>query len=137
MSALVLILTAAMAVPGSGPEKVSKEGKQEPDLSGVWKGTYRSGRGLTSSIELREKVIQVTYKGRRLPNFDIDLTKATFEGHGKVRVTWYGINCLAIYRQDGDSLILSVTTADQGWPKSLKPTPDHDLFILHRVKPRK
>jgi hypothetical protein len=40
MSALAMILVAAMGLPGDGSEKVSGEMEQGLDLRGTWEGTY-------------------------------------------------------------------------------------------------
>lgn len=42
MSALAMILTAAIVVPGDVPEKVLGEIEQRLDLSGEWEGTWES-----------------------------------------------------------------------------------------------
>ena len=45
-SALVMVLMAAMAVPGNGPEKVAGEVKQELDMNGRWEGTFLNVGGI-------------------------------------------------------------------------------------------
>ena len=52
MSALAMILTAVMAVPGNGPEKASGEIRQGLDLSGEWEGTLHSFDGKVYQVHL-------------------------------------------------------------------------------------
>ncbi|HTU17870.1 MAG TPA: hypothetical protein VMG10_07375 [Gemmataceae bacterium] len=133
MSALAMILTAAMAIPGNGPEMEPGEIAQGLDLSGEWDGTLKlpggaltfrlsKGRMLVKTAELTEPVaIPVSF---------------TDEGAGKVR--WRSNNkksLLGIYRQEGDRIIASFRR--DRYPKVIQVTNEQSLLILRRVKPRK
>jgi hypothetical protein len=55
MSTLAMILTAAMAVPGDGSEKVSGELVEEKlDLRGQWRGTLYSRPGVIMSVTIEK-----------------------------------------------------------------------------------
>jgi hypothetical protein len=141
MSTLVLMLTAAMAVPGNGPEMVSGEVKlTDPlDLSGEWLGVWKvykteyeveqiDGRGAWS-IRGFPKGIQAGMRGSfyLTPN-------VTDEGEGRLLLKWL-YPSLGIYHQDGDDLIICFRDAREGRPLSFR-VGDGDLLILHRVKPK-
>ena len=53
-SALAMILTAAMAVPASGPEKVSGEVEQGLDLRGEWEGLLWKEQGDFIWVDYRD-----------------------------------------------------------------------------------
>ncbi|MGH7221633.1 MAG: hypothetical protein ACRELF_00220, partial [Gemmataceae bacterium] len=60
MSAVAMILTAAMVVPGSGPEMVSGEMEQGLDLGGEWKGIWGGAQGGYVNVRFNEGIIELT-----------------------------------------------------------------------------
>jgi hypothetical protein len=125
MSALTIILTAAMVVPGDGPEKASGEIKepQRLDLRGDWLLTYSGG-----SYEMNGEEFIRSHKLRD-------------EGKGRVRmiVTFQGTEypLLGIYRQDGERILMCVRYADHGRPMRFQDGDYRILVIFHRVKSSK
>jgi hypothetical protein len=53
MSTLAIVLTAAMVVPGNGPEMVSWEMEQGLDLSGEWEGVMKGMLANHDTFRLR------------------------------------------------------------------------------------
>src|SRR5262245_34117632 len=88
MSALMLILTAAMVVPGDGPEKVSgevSEKEQGLDLKGKWEGSLH-----TILPDHSYFTGPATYQDGKLTAVDLwgpEAQKVVFidEGNGKCR----------------------------------------------------
>jgi hypothetical protein len=136
-SALAMILAAAMAVPGRGPEKVSGETEQRLDLSGVWVGEWKDGGAHADTplrVRLRKGVI--TAKGKNWEHPDkIKITKVIDEGNGNVRFTLGLESCVGIYRQEADRLSICFCIVPQDRPTSVRPRENQWLFILHRIKP--
>lgn len=144
MSALAMILTAAMMVPGdgSGWEKTFAEVVAAPaplDLRGEWKG-----RVLVKDKENESEVevtitngrMQVQSEGRSVGG-DLEVL---FNREGKVRFKWATKTCHGIYRQEGDRFVLCLQQDDKygaGYPTSFRAGTDQTLSIFHRVKPGK
>jgi hypothetical protein len=141
MSTLVMVLTAAMVVPGDGPERLSWEIEQGLDLSGEWEGIWWFHT---------DGQLQVTSRGSRLvgtrkPGVDgwvgssIDTCNFIDDSHGKLSGTWdlSGAEIRGIYRQDGERLILCFSKAPHSRPTSFEVGGNQHLLLLHRVKPRK
>lgn len=131
MTALAMILTAAMADPGNGPDRVSAEMEQGLDLSGEWEGTWEFHRRESFRIKLTPT------------EFHIDKGESTAilrnpiifdEGKNKLRLR----GSLGIYQQDGDRLLICVGGAGiNQCPTSFRIGDGQSLLSLHRVKPRK
>jgi hypothetical protein len=124
-SALAMVLTAAMAVPGNGPEMVSAEMEQKLDLRGEWVIPLPDGSEITASGE------DITHAW-----------KLRDEGNGHFRMTLTFLGSEApmegTYRQDGDQIALSVRdTADDPFDTGRWSGGGIHYIILHRVKPRK
>jgi hypothetical protein len=140
MSALAMILTAAMMVPGDGPEKVSAEvRKPQPlDLRGKWKGIRKTEKGeyeVLASDGMSQLSCRPLPRGKQGPSY---LTpRITDEGKGKLRLMWFDNPCLGIYEQDGDRLTICFRDVRKGRPISLRTVGGQELLILHRIKPRK
>jgi hypothetical protein len=127
MSTLVLVLTAAMAVPGNGPDMVSVEiAEQRLNLSGVWKGTIFRQEGKPLDAMLGDSIL-----------FDFDDWEYSDEGAGRFSLIVSGAGYLGIYMSDGDDVILCYRRARYGRPESFRAGDGQHLLILHRVKPRK
>jgi hypothetical protein len=140
MSALAMILTAAMMVPGDWPEKVSGEVRkpQQLDLRGEWRGIRKTEKDkyeVYASEGMGSLSCRRLPKGRQGPFYLSP--RITDEGGGKLRLIWWDNPCLAIYEQDGDRLTICFRDARKGRPISFRSSDGHDLLILHRVKPRK
>jgi hypothetical protein len=119
-SAFAMVLVAAMAVPGIGPEKVSGEMDQGLDLRGEWEALWWNDEGIISWF-----------------CFDALCFDVVDEGRGKLRATMWQGRQLGIYQRQGDQLNICLRDAEDGRPTSFKGGDGQDLFILHRVKPRK
>jgi hypothetical protein len=136
MSTLVVILAAAMAVPGIGPEAVSGEMERGLDLSGKWEGTWLQ---LDWQVPVERANLDegklVTSHGPWHSRFDLT---ATDEGKGRLRLRLSEWNCLGIYEFHDDGIRICFRSADQGYPSSFQVDKGGQrLLILHRVKPRK
>lgn len=137
MSALAMILTAAMVVPGNGPEMVSGEVERGLDLSGEWEGKW-CDQIVQGGIPILAKVESGTFSYRfKHENSFISIGKFHDEGEGKFRFEDQGCIWLGIYRQDRGTVILCFHEADQRRPHSFETGDHQDLLILHHVKPRK
>ncbi|HEY7312363.1 MAG TPA: hypothetical protein VH643_23570 [Gemmataceae bacterium] len=136
MSTLVLVLTAAMAVPGNGPEMVSVE--IEPpglDLSGEWEGTLEGGSSdLSGELQLTDGLFQMRGKKGVWHGFAI-----VHESEGYLTVSVRGsLPLLGIYKWKNDELLICYSTIPNGQrPKTFRASDDQEFLILHRVKPRK
>jgi len=133
MSTLVLVLTAAMAVPGNGPAPVSAEMEERLDLRGEWEGKFWDYESRVHKAKLRGECLLLerpNEQGRYRWEF-------TDEGGGKGRVRWTADDYLSIYRQEGDGITICYRLASKGRPPSFRTGDGHFLLILHRVKPRK
>lgn len=139
-SALAMVLMAAMAVPGNGPEKVSAEMKQGLDLSGEWEGTLskydRKYGEFAAKVHVsggRLKAEDNTKPGEFVADVPISFTD---EGNGRFRFRLNDDQLYqGIYRQEGDRF--SACFSDKHRPSEFKLTGRRGLFILHRVKSRK
>jgi hypothetical protein len=129
-SALAMVLMAAMAVPGNGPENVSREVEQRLDLSGEWEGIYTTDKEQTLRVHLNRYRV-------RLENDDCDFAfdnSMVDEGRGRLR--FQGL--LGIYQQDEERLIICLgRIGTHERPTSFRIGNGQSLLILHRVKPRK
>ncbi len=132
MSALAMILTAAMVVPGDGLEKVSGEMEQRLDLSGEWFGTRDDGC-VASDILLLPGRGTVCVGGCGVA----DLFVCFDRGHGVADVKWGSEKFLGIYRQQGDSIIICFRAPSRGRPTAFRSGDDRILFTLHRIKSSK
>jgi hypothetical protein len=141
MSALAMILAAAMTVPGDGAEKVSAEiaASQPLDLRGEWNGVWETGRvnyAVKHLVEGEACSYQQIPKGRWGPAYLIP--KFVDEGVGRLRLQWVEDGpCLGIYKQDGERLTICFRDARKGRPQSFRTDHGQNLLILHRVKPSK
>jgi hypothetical protein len=146
MSALAMILTAAMAVPGDGPEKVTgkiaEEAKlQRLDLSGDWKGKWTLN-GHTYDVMLRDGALHRFACPCQQVGLIRELMPFTFidEGRGKLKINspWSrNGHSLGIYRQQGDKLVIYYCDAEKGRPTAFRAGEEHNVLIFHRVKSRK
>jgi hypothetical protein len=139
MSTLVIVLTAAMAVPGNGLEMVSGEIIQETqslDLSGEWEGTWTTHATKTGKATLNAGDLRRHFGGGIILSEDFIAEEV---GGGKLRINW-GVAgpYLGIYRRMDDSIVISFRPAEEGYPTSYRTTSHGQyLLILHRVKPCK
>jgi hypothetical protein len=139
MSALVMILTAAMVIPGNGPEMVSGEvgwGPAPLDLSGEWEGNAKGGpEGYMDSgnFRLAGGFIRFQNKPHELSSFEI-----VQEGEGCLSVSLRGsIPYQGIYKWQGNNLLICFPDDPCKRPVTFRASEDQHLYILHRVKPRK
>lgn len=133
MSALAMILMAAMAVPASGPEKVSGEAEQKLDLSGEWEGTWQSGSDNSKSIwDTRIRDGRFTAKWRSASGSK--RWGGVDEGKRKLRLDG---GYLGIYKWKGNRLFICYQDDAKGYPLAFHPEKGQHLLILRRVKPRK
>lgn len=134
MSALAMILTAAMAVPGDGPEKMSgeTERKQQPlDLKGQWKAVvYWKGQVIKGEAAIVDGQLQVKehwYNHIHIIRFG----RVVDEGHGNLHLD---SGNLGIYEQDGNELRICVSTfKDKSRPTSFRAAEKQCLLILSRL----
>lgn len=133
-SAMAMVLMAAMAIPGNGPERASGEVKQGLDLRGRWEGLWVTDHW-TYRVELNEMVMKPSADDVE-PCHDIELTKLIDEGQGQLsfRIGQYDVH--GIYKWDGDCFLVCFSPPSCPRPTSFTDRQD-DLFILHRVKPGK
>ncbi len=134
MSALTMILTMAMVVPGNGPERDSGEVEQRLNLRGKWRGTLRTIHGTTAFVSFNNG--RVTWLGvyaRRKLHIFFNWN-CQDRGQGKLRFDWLGRQQLGIYRQDPDRLIVCFRNANEGSPTSFRCGDGQVLLILHRIK---
>ena len=135
-SAVAMVLVTAMAIPGSGPEKLSGETERGLDLRGHWRVTYSCISGQT------DKWLAIVEGGHfNLRSEDKTLTinygEVRDEGCGDIRWTGGPRELLGIYRQDGDQVIVCLREANSGRPTSFSTKDNQDIMILRRVKPHK
>ncbi|HTU18289.1 MAG TPA: hypothetical protein VMG10_09550 [Gemmataceae bacterium] len=126
-----MILTAAMAIPGNGPEMVSGELiEQGLDLSGKWEGTWQ---GEDSFIFPLVRVAKTGVRFGEGPSFlDWEIRD---EGQGKLSIRTICGTSFGIYEQDGDRLM--ICTDSRKRPTTYRGGDGQSLLILHRVKSRK
>lgn len=123
MTALAIILTAAMVLPENGSEKVSGEMVREAqplDLSGEWEVTWQDSLGRT-------------WQGK-LKNGRLECKRPGLTAHGTLKS---GDEKEGIYKWEGDRLFLCFSTGRNGRPTSFRGGAGQELFILRRIKPRK
>jgi hypothetical protein len=141
MSALAMLLTAAMVTPVDVSEKVSGEVKltDSLDLSGEWQGVWKAAD--KAEYEVHQLEGRGAWSYRRLPKGQQGPAYLspgiTDEGEGRLRLTWVDDPCLGIYEQDGDCLIICFREARKGRPLSFRSGDGQHFLILHRVKPGK
>lgn len=121
MSALAMILTAAMVVPGDGSEKVPMEMVQGFDMSGEWKAWWRDDKWGVGIETAPHKL----------------LSNTVFEGGNKLRMTYRGGCHLGIYKQEHNRIVICLRELGCGRPTDFRVKLDEELLILHRVKFRK
>jgi hypothetical protein len=127
MSALAMILTAAMVVPGDGPEKVSGEIKkgERLDLRGKWKLEFGAGtlETLTREELIRALRIQDMGEGRlrmALPkSYKGDLVFIPYTG---------------TYRQERDRVVIQFRMVVEKTPTAFRDHYRRGYIILHRIK---
>lgn len=133
MSALAMILTAAMVVPGDGPEKVSGEMARERktlNLKGQWKAVlYGHGPVFQGEATVVDREFRV-----RAGKFVFIFGEAVDEGDGNLRMC----GRLGIYKQDGDQLRICLSHPN-GFPRptSFKAENRQCLIELTRIRPAK
>ncbi len=128
MSALAIILTAAMIGPGDGPEKVSGEVKQGLDLSKEWEGTVRSEQGEMGRVRIDRRVIVIEWARGSV---GLPTSNIIDEGGGKLLF----VGKRGLYRQVDDSLVICIGDVSRK-PLSIGAVQGH-LIVLRRVKSRK
>lgn len=142
MTAMAMILTAAMTVPGDGPEKVSGEIVQGLDLGGDFEGTWRHAGGwLMTATSTHQPVLDETPGGiiiGEMPGGVLFIRHAsiTDEGKGRFRVTDNGVSFLGIYKQSEEQIILCFRPEKERYPTAFQGGKGQHLLILHRVKSR-
>jgi hypothetical protein len=140
-SALAMVLMAAMAIPGNGPEMVSAEMEQGLDLRGDWEGTCKTSDGTDWEAQLhfprfstRRGHLTLTAGGA----LNFQAVTLTDEGAGRLRITWSdGVIFPGIYEQQDDRAVICFSRAERGYPTEFRGGDGQHLLILRRVKPRK
>jgi hypothetical protein len=127
-SALAMVLTAAMAVPGNGPEAMSAE--MEPpglDLSGEWEGTYGTDGKQTWNARLIGDTLSLWNRQNKCRM----TIRFVDEGGGKLRFGMGGNPPLQLgtYKDEGDRVVISYGYGPKRNQKA--------ILVLRRVKPRK
>lgn len=134
---LVMILTAAMVIPGTAQQKVPWKFIRESDpldLNAEWEGTLEEYGGETMRVKLTKDQIYFDTgdAGSRFHWRIVD------EGNGKF--SWWISEppVLGIYHQEGDQLLMcDIFPGSNQRPKFFEKKKGNSLLILHRVKPRK
>jgi hypothetical protein len=142
MSVLAMILTAAMVVPGDGPEKVSGEVSEKGqglDLKGKCKGSFRTKLHDTSF-----STVPATYQDGKLAVMypgGPEMANVVFidEGNGKCRchMVEENLDALGIYKWKRGQLCICFNADCKNRPTSFTVDRVHSLLILHRVTPSK
>jgi hypothetical protein len=136
MSALAMILTAAIAVPGDVPEKESGEVERGLDLSGEWEGTSTDGIA-TGEVRLVKDKGKANVRNPAVRGYGRFDFKVFDEGGGRLRILIGERESLGIYRyQDDDHVIICVSQHGLR-PQSFCCGDGQELTFLHRVKPGK
>jgi hypothetical protein len=131
MSTFVMILTAAMAIPGNGPEKVLAEMEQGLDLSGEWEGTWQIAGGGFKRFSLSNG--ELAFWGFSLPcRFYIEKQQ-----RNRLRIQWAGRPYPGIYERDDKRIRICLNVAEDGQPTTFELGDNRVILTLHRVKPRK
>lgn len=138
MSALAMILTAAIVVPGNGPKEEPVEMVRTLDLSGEWEGTGQSTIS-TSRLKISREQGHIDIQAQR-GAIGADL-KIIDEGEGKLRmevkVCGTVRRSLGIYKCQGNRLLICCREESKGRPAGFMVDEVNSLFILHRLKPRR
>ncbi len=131
MSALAIIVTAAMVVPADLPEKGSREMTYSFYLSGEWEGI-----GLDENGQAYRRVFLDHLRFRyETDNVGGDFwTPFIFENGGKLRYRGCA-SILGIYRQEAERLYICYRQGSR--PTTYRGGSGQTLLILHHVKPRK
>ncbi len=129
MSALAMILTAAMAV-GDVLKQELGEVQQELDLGGTWEGIVHAIDGNVYQVHLTCDRCRWESKDR-MAEYDNPFRD---EGGGRLH-RHNRPDCLGIYRQESDRLIICLGYGHR--PTTYHATDSQSLLILHRVKSRK
>jgi hypothetical protein len=138
MSTLVLMLTAAMAVPGNGPESISAEMEQGLDLRGEWEGTWRLADGPLYYATIDRKLL-FGYPDPDEAGIILYVDSFIDEGNGRFQIRpkdddscWLGI-----YEQSNDRVRMCFVEEGKQRPTAFSGGNGQHLLILHRVKPGK
>ena len=126
MATLVLVLAAAMAVPGNGPEMVSAEMEQGLDLRGKWDVSYFYSDGTSEVWHDTDGLFLMEAYG--------------IQDEGKGRLQMMPLVSLAypgIYRQEHDHIAMCFRVPGEGQPTDFSVDEGQIVLILRRVKPRK
>lgn len=141
MSALAMILTAAMMVPGHGPENVSGEmvRESEPlDLKAKWKGIWYRPNGSKWDVEIVDHFLSAEIDdGCTLGFCAWRLERTTDEGGGKLVLREGEKVDLGIYEQHNDRLVICYSVSGRTRPTSFRSCKGQHLLVLHRIKSRK
>ncbi len=133
MSALAMILTAALTVPADGPKRASGEMVRGLDLSGEWEGVSLSGH----PVDVSGGKLRFRGGGKGISNYTVPW-KVADEGNGKIRVEFQGSEpVLGIYEWRGDRVYLCYAYANRPRPTNFDTGAGRTVLILHRVKSRK
>jgi hypothetical protein len=135
MSALAMILTAAMSVPGDVPEKVSMEARVEQGLlPGVWEGEWVDPSGGKMDVRVSKNEI-VFHPGNPLGREEFQITD---EGAGMCRVKLGTSTFLGRYERQGEQLVFAVAKKDAARPTRVEWEKfSQGLITLHPIKPGK
>jgi len=134
MSALAMILTVAMAVPGNGPENVSWEiEEQRLELTGEWEGVWLDSRGGVK-VGLQDGELFTQPMPCTIHHIPFSVKSA---GKGQLQLKINGSSHHARYRCEGDRVVICYSEVGEKCPDSIRLDKGRELLILHRVKPRK
>lgn len=138
MSALAMILTAAIVVPGNGPKEEPAEMVRALDLSGEWEGTGQSTIS-KSRLKISRGQGHIDIQAQR-GAIGADL-KIIDEGEAKLRIEVKVCGTvrrlLGIYKWQGDRLLICCRQESKGRPTSFMVDEVNCLLLLHRLKPRR
>lgn len=129
MSALAIILAAAMAVPADGTKKVSAEMEQRLRLNEDGDGVFQNDARAILPASLRKSQLTVTRPEERITIHVV----FTDEGRGKLRMTGTATR-LGIYKREKDRLIICI---GEERPTSYQGGDGQELIILHPVRSSK
>jgi hypothetical protein len=138
-SALAMVLTAAMAVPGSGPEQVSAEMEQGLDLRGKWEGYLFQSARKPCRVWLQGTELRELLKDGEYVTHKIEFTDA---GQGAVNITLAvrGIETISyrgVYKHEDARLLIRFSQSGVPGRTSFQAGTRQCLLFLCRVKPRK
>jgi hypothetical protein len=137
-STLAMVLIAAMAVPGNGPEMVSGEMKQERlDLSGEWVGERRFGDGQIWQTELSKGEFKFKEGKELVSLLPVEFIKD--EGNGRLRIDFplIEVTILGLYKRENGRIIMCWGELRKERPSSFRAAKAESILILHRIKPGK